>query len=88
MRQKLVTHRSEIHLVRDEIKPFQVERARILPSRVADLAAIAGDEYLRGNQLRLLIDGVATFDAILAEIATARHCVFIQFYIVREDDLG
>jgi len=57
--------------VRDAIKPFQIERARTLPKRLADFAAIAGEEYLRGNQLRLLIDGVETFDAIVAEIATA-----------------
>lgn len=88
MRRKLVNHRCEIHRVRNEIKPFQIERARILPARVADFAAIAGEEYLRANQLRLLINGVETFDAILAEIAGARHCVFVQFYIMREDGLG
>ncbi len=87
MQEKLVNHRCEIHRVRDEIQPFQVERGRILPARAADFAAIAGEEYLRGNQLRLLIDGVETFDAIIAEISTARHCVFVQFYIMREDGL-
>lgn len=88
MRQSLEKHRSEAHRVREEIRPFQVGRAELSPARLADVAAIAGEEYLRGNQLRLLIDGVETFDAILAEIATARHCIFVQFYIVREDGLG
>jgi cardiolipin synthase len=88
MRKKLVDHRCEIHRVRSEIRPFQVERARLSPARLADVAAIAGEEYLRGNRLRLLIDGADTFDAILAEIATARHCVFVQFYIMRVDGLG
>ncbi len=88
MQQKLEKHSFEVHRVRDEIRPFQVERAEISPARIADIAAIAGEEYLRGNRLRLLIDGVETFDAILAEIATARHSVFVQFYIMREDGLG
>ena len=70
-RQKLVNHRCELHRMRDAIKPFQIERCRILPKRLADFAAIAGEDCLRGNQLRLLIDGVETFDAIVAGIATA-----------------
>jgi cardiolipin synthase len=88
MQQKMEKHSFEVHRVREEIRPFQVEREEISPARVADVAAIAGEEYLRGNRLRLLIDGVETFDAILAEIATARHSVFVQFYIMREDGLG
>ncbi|MBX3731994.1 MAG: cardiolipin synthase [Verrucomicrobiae bacterium] len=88
MQRKLVKHRCEVHRVRDEIKPFQVGRAGILPARVADVAAIAGEEFLRGNQLRLLINGEETFASILAGIATARHSVFVQFYIMREDGLG
>ena len=88
MLQKLTSHRREIHRVRDEIRPFQIQRADILPARLADVAALAGEEYLGGNQLRLLIDGAETFDSIVAEIASARHCVFVQFYIMREDGLG
>jgi len=44
--------------------------------------------FTRGNQARLLVDGEATFDAILAGIASARDYVLVQFYILRDDDLG
>lgn len=88
MQRKLVNHRCEVHRVRDEIKLFLVGRAGILPARVADVAAIAGEEFLRGNQPRLLINGEETFAAIVAGIATARHSVLVQFYIMREDGLG
>ena len=59
-----------------------------MPARASDLAAVAGEEFLAGNQLDLLIDGEATFDAILAEIAPAKHWIFVQFYIMRDDGLG
>ena len=52
-----------------------------------DLAAIAREQFLRGNRLNLLIDGQATFEAILAEIAGARICILCNS-ISREDGLG
>ena len=88
MKQALVTHQEKIHAVREEMRPFQVERSTITPSRAGDLAAVAGEEFLAENKLDLLIDGEATFDAILAEVAKAQRYIFVQFYIMREDGLG
>ena len=88
MKQALITHQAMIHEVREEMRPFQVPRVLIKPGRVGDLAAIANENFLRGNKLELLIDGEATFDAIFAEIAKAERCIFVQFYIMREDGLG
>jgi len=42
----------------------------------------------RGNDIDLLIDGEATFDAIEKSIASARDYVLFQFYILRSDALG
>lgn len=42
----------------------------------------------RGNAARLLIDGEATFEAILAAIAQAKRDVLVQYYIVRDDGIG
>ncbi len=44
--------------------------------------------FTRGNRVELLIDGEATFAAMLAAIATAQKFVLIQFYIFRDDDIG
>ncbi len=41
-----------------------------------------------GNSAKLLIDGVQTFDAIIDGIATAEDYILVQFYILRDDDLG
>ena len=43
---------------------------------------------LANNQVRLLIDGDATFGAILAAIAEARETVLVQFFIIHDDAIG
>ena len=48
----------------------------------------AGMPFLAGNKAELLIDGEATFDSILEGIAEAKRYVFVQFYIIRADELG
>lgn len=42
----------------------------------------------RHNDVSLLIDGEATFDAIFQGIKNAKDYVLVQFYILRDDDLG
>src|SRR5690606_3156204 len=43
---------------------------------------------LANNQVKLLIDGQATFDAIFAAIGEARHAVLVQFFIIHDDAIG
>ncbi|SDL27133.1 cardiolipin synthase [Pseudomonas indica] len=52
------------------------------------LAKLARQPTLANNWVRLLIDGDATFEAILGAIAEARQVVLVQFFIVRDDPLG
>lgn len=49
---------------------------------------LAGEPFTRGNALRLLVDGEATFEALFAAIGRAREYVLVQFYILRDDALG
>ena len=48
----------------------------------------AGMPFLAGNRVDLLIDGEATFTALFAALSAARHYIFLQFYIIRDDALG
>ena len=41
-----------------------------------------------GNDVRLLIDGEATFEALFAAIDRAERYVLVQFYTVRDDAVG
>ncbi len=52
------------------------------------LEALAKMPFTTGNRAELLIDGNATFDSIFAGIDAAEEYVLVQFYIVKDDDLG
>lgn len=88
MQRKLSEHRGKIQDVQTRIARYHVSRTEIQPARAGDLAAVAGKEFLEGNQVDLLVDGEATFASILSEVARAKRSVFVQFYIMREDGLG
>lgn len=49
---------------------------------ITDLPAVSG------NAVDLLIDGDATFDAILSAIRGAKSYVLVEFYILRDDRIG
>jgi cardiolipin synthase len=44
--------------------------------------------FLRANRVELLIDGAATYDAMIGAIESAESYVLVQFYIVRDDNVG
>ncbi|MCA1297457.1 cardiolipin synthase [Stappia indica] len=52
------------------------------------LTRIAQIPFLAGNTADLLIDGPDTFASILEGIAAARREVLVQFFIIRDDELG
>ena len=56
--------------------------------RFLSLERLVGKFFLGGNEVRLLKDGEATFAAIFAAIAEARHYVLVQFFVVKNDALG
>jgi cardiolipin synthase len=56
--------------------------------RYAGLMAMLGRPFRPGHRVRLLIDGGATFEAIFAAIAEARHTLLVQFFIFHDDGLG
>lgn len=81
-------HEPAIREVRRSMERWQVDLPPGEASGVATLSAIAGEKYMAGDQLELLIDGQATFDSILTAVAQAKRCIYLQFYIMREDALG
>lgn len=52
------------------------------------LTKLSSFPITRFNQSRLLVDGVQTFDAIFEGIANAKQYILVQFYLVRDDELG
>jgi cardiolipin synthase A/B len=56
--------------------------------RVRAVELLAQMPFSAGNQADLLIDGDATFQSIFEGIDNARDYLLVQFYIVRDDELG
>lgn len=56
--------------------------------RYGEIARMLGARFHPGQRLRLLVNGDATFDAILSAIGEAKHCVLVQFFIFHDDMLG
>lgn len=77
-----------------------VERSRIAGSEPGPADEPVGDDRLRvferlsgqtacdGNNVELLIDGEQTYDALFEAIDKAEKYLLIQFYIVRDDEIG
>ncbi|NCD32959.1 MAG: cardiolipin synthase [Spartobacteria bacterium] len=49
---------------------------------------IARMSFTSGNSISLLVDGDATFSAILEGIHRAEHYILLEFFIVKDDELG
>lgn len=52
------------------------------------LRKVAELPFLYGNSANLLVDGDNTFASIFDGIARAKDYILVQFYIIRDDDLG
>ena len=69
------------------VHPYRVELA---PGQrhVTAIEGLAKMPMVGGKRAKLLIDGDQTFQSILEGIASAQDYVLMQFYIVRDDELG
>jgi cardiolipin synthase A/B len=57
-------------------------------ARYRAIAAMMDTAFAGGHGARLFDDGSAAFEAMLADIASARACVLVQFFILRDDHIG
>lgn len=69
-------------LVRYGLKDETVQSDARLIQRLAKMP------FTTGNTAKLLIDGEETFDAIFQGISSAKKYILVQYYILREDELG
>ena len=78
------------HIVRQAGKtevPFIVSEDELTPVALAAVR-LAELPVVRGNGVELLIDGETTFSSIFEGIDAARDYVLVQFFIVKDDELG
>ncbi|WP_311948024.1 cardiolipin synthase [Halomonas piscis] len=70
---------------RDKVTPHLAEPGSAEIQAVEKLAMMP---LTRGNRAELLVDGEATFDSLCAGLDNARDYILMQFFIVRDDELG
>lgn len=75
---------SLLHQIRTE---HVVPTAQIAPD-LNVYSNLAGLPFTTGNHCELLIDGQATFSAMLASIDQAEQYILMQYFIVKDDQLG
>ena len=82
----LATHR-ELYAKYREL--LVTHRTGAIADRTPDaLESIAGNDILSGNKLELLINGTHTFEKIFEAIDRAAHYILIEFFIIKDDELG
>lgn len=80
---------NEMRHASENLEEFRFETGGGLSTNAVRAAeSLARTPLTNGNAADLLIDGKATFDSILDGIDAAQEYVLVQFYIVRDDDLG
>lgn len=60
----------------------------ITEARLSDLQTAVRSQLTAGNRISLLIDGSATFDAVFEAMNAAETEILVQYYTLRDDDLG
>jgi cardiolipin synthase len=58
------------------------------PGRAEGFAKVCDAPFLRGNQVEILVDGDATFHAIFDAIESAQSFIAVEFFIIKDDELG
>ena len=77
----------DLERVLQEFQPFLVESPRAFPEYEA-IKKLANFQFVKGNNVDLLVDGEVTYDSIEAGIEAAESYVLFQFYILRSDRSG
>lgn len=60
----------------------------VLERQIAVNEAMSGTPLIKGNRVRLLVDGPATYAAMHRAIAGARHSVNMETFIFEDDETG
>lgn len=79
---------AEIHQLVERLGKELAPHRKPAPAEMAVFERLARFPVMRYNGARLLINGEATFAAILEAIERAEDYILLQFYIVRDDQIG
>ena len=81
-------HERSVSAIRNALSTERYERSTDNSTPLERVADVLDTPITTGNDFELLIDGQATFEAIIRAIESAEHYVYICFFIIRDDQLG
>jgi len=91
-RERLVSQRSVDELTKRSMLGFVEQRDFRVPENHKQLVDLFVNQNLalpfKDNQIDLMTDGYAFFPELLKDIASARHHIHIDMYIIEDDPLG
>ncbi len=76
-----------LKLLYDGLKDFSILSSELKPASIA-AQKLTDIPYLKGNDVKLLVDGDATFGSIIEGIDEAQDYILFQFFIVKDDEIG
>lgn len=88
MKEAAERHADLVETIQTKINSFRVPLVSEDYGYGSVVEKLSPHRFTGGNQVELLVDGEATFDAIFAGIEAAREYVLVQFFIFKEDGLG
>ncbi|MBK1828407.1 cardiolipin synthase [Haloferula rosea] len=71
--------------MKERLKHYEFKPAGVF-SRAAEL--LGGLPFTRGNEAEILVDGNLTFESIFRSMASAKHYILVNFFIVKNDRVG
>lgn len=63
-------------------------RQALLQHHLRHMAAQPGPPLIANNDVKLLIDGPQTYDALFSSLAVAKHTIDVEVYIFDDDKIG
>ena len=88
LREGTQDHSEEVESVLHRIHSEHAVPTAQLPPDLNFYANLAEFPFTIGNDCELLIDGEATFGAILTSVDKAEQYILMQYFIVKDDQLG
>lgn len=81
-------HQRSVHAVERELRTDRCARSTNQQSALEQVADVLDTPIGRGDRFELLIDGTDYFDALLQAIKNAKQYIYIEFFIIRDDEIG
>ncbi|MCF8067716.1 MAG: cardiolipin synthase [Desulfobacterales bacterium] len=88
LRQGRLEHEKQTNEVMCQLQKTHVSEKKIRPGVFKVFENLAGFPFTNGNDIKLLIDGPATFQSMFQSINMAKEYILLQYFIVHDDELG